>query len=938
MANKTIFTCILLLIALINQSFAQDQIGVNPPSLKWSKMSTPAGDFIYPRGLDSTARDLAYRINSAYLMDSAEVLINKSGIRITTILQNQSVFPEGFATTIPWRQELYLTAPQNMFMGPSLWRNGLATHEYRHAQQFMAYKKGWSYLYMTIMGNTGWLFATVLNVPLWYREGDAVDSETRYTVGGRGTLPAFHMEYRTLRLNGIGYSYEKAMSASNFKDFVPNMYRSGYYLSKRLRDEFGSNSWAEVLDNSTRKFVHPFSRSLKKMSGEKTPQFYHSTFNQLDSIWTASDTITSKIGEKITPETQVFEKYRFPQIDSKGNLVVSHESFKEIRAFKKIVTNHKAKKILTAGIHSPDHFNFVVEGNLLAWAEAAHHPRYRNKTFSVVKVKNLETGKTRQFSHRSKYFSPAPSIDGKRLAVVEYNEFEKCNIKIIDIESKKVTHSFSYQNNFLAQPRWINDHELVLISITGSGNRIITLNVQTEQWNVLLDALDINISKPFGYKDDIYFSSGLSGIENIYKLDKNSLKTSQVTNARFGAFDPFVYEDTLYFANYDKLGYEVWRVPIHSALNKPVSFPQKPIYSSKPDYYNNEVKNEVNQFIKIDTTYNKFFWNKLFAFTGWFPLVFPPNLGLELYTLNMERSLKSTIGLTYNLNENVLQTQITASYAKFFPVINANVVSQARNMKQSFTVYNPDSLIETRTNELLIGGGIEIPLNLTQGVYFTQLNLSGDFNYHYINELTDSKNSIEFNSIKAGIEFSRTRPKAKRQIHPPFSQVISAYSKHGLTANGPIQYFADGQFYFPSLAKTHSLNFRGAFQLNENSENYQYLSELRGARGYQYFPFDKTYLISANYEFPVFYPDVYLRAVAGITRIRINLFYDYSIGNTDNFEQFQRSYGGELIFDLRVLRSFNMDFKLQFIQRVDYVGAKQPFMFNIGVNYFELLN
>lgn len=938
MKIKSIILFVALLFVTATLSFGQDQIGVNPPGLKWSKMSTPAGDFIYPRGLDSTARDLAYRVNSAFLLDSAEVLKNKRSKRITTILQNQSVFPEGYTTTVPWRQELYLTAPQNMFLGPSIWKDGLTTHEYRHAQQFMAYEKGWSYLYMGLMGNTGWLFSTVFNVPLWYREGDAVDSETRFTTGGRGTLPAFHMEYRTLRLNSIQYSYEKAMSALNFKDFVPNMYRSGYYLSTRLRNEYGSNSWAEILDNSSRKFVHPFTRSLKAMTGQKTPQFYHTTFTKLDSVWSASDTITHIIGEKISPETKVFEQYRFPQKDHNGHLIVSHESFKEIRTFKRILANKKVKRIQTAGIYSPDHYNFVTEGKLLAWAEAAYHPRYRNKTYSVVKILNLETGKTRQISRRSKFFSPAPSADGTKLAVVEYDEFEKCSLKIIDIKSRKTTHSFSYQNNFLAQPRWISENELVLISITGSGNQLITLNINTKQWTVMLDALDINVSKPFGYENDIFFSSGLSGIENIYKLDRSTRMISQVTNARFGAFDPYVSEDTLYFANYDKLGYEVWQVPVKSALNKPVSFPQKPAYSSKPDYFNAQVKNEVDQFIQIDTTYNGFFWNKLFALTGWFPLVFPPDLGVEFYTLNMERSLKSTIGLSYNLNEDVLQTRFSASYAKFFPVLKANIVSQARRMKQSFAAYYPDSLIETRTNELIIGGGIEIPLNLTQGVYFSELTLSGDFNHHYINDLTAINAPLEFQSIKAEIDFSRTRPKARRQIHSPFSQIISAHAIQGIGASSPTQYFANGLFYFPGLAKTHSLNFRGAFQLNENSANYQHISELRVARGYQYYPFDKTWLVSANYEFPLIYPDLYLRALAGITRIRINTFYDYSAGSTTSFEQFQRSYGCELIFDLRVLRAFNMDLRFQFIRRVDHTGAQQPFMFNIGVEYFELLN
>ena len=429
---------------------AQDQVGVNPPGLKWSRMHTPAGPIIYPRGMDSTALQLAYRINSAYLLDTAEILKNRPSKTIPTILQNQSANPEGFATTIPWRQELFLTPPQNMFMGPAIWRDALTSHEYRHAQQFMAYNKGWTNLYKGLFGNTGWLLSTILNVPLWFREGDAVDVETRFTTGGRGTLPAFNMEYRTLRLSGVKYSFEKAMSASNFRDFVPNMYRSGYYMSRRLRRQYGPNIWASVLDESTQKLIYPFPRTLKKMTGEKSPEFYESTFNELDSLWEQTDTVTQVTGFPISRRSDVFEWYRMPQMDAEGNLIVSHFSLKNIRTFKKLNRDGSLKNIKTAGVYTTDHENFTLEGNIMAWGESAFHPRYINKTFSVIKYKDLTTGKVTQLSHRSRYFSPAPSKDGKFMAVIEFGEMENCFLQIISLEDKHVSSILSVINsNFL---------------------------------------------------------------------------------------------------------------------------------------------------------------------------------------------------------------------------------------------------------------------------------------------------------------------------------------------------------------------------------------------------------------------------------------------------------------------------------------------------------
>jgi hypothetical protein len=120
-----------------------------------------------------------------------------------------------------------------------------------------------------------------------------------------------------------------------------------------------------------------------------------------------------------------------------------------------------------------------------------------------------------------------------------------------------------------------------------------------------------------------------------------------------------------------------------------------------------------------------------------------------------------------------------------------------------------------------------------------------------------------------------------------------------LEEDDPVQFYANGQFFFPGVFKTHSLNFRTTYEHNQNAQSYRYLSLFKGSRGYQYYPFDESYLVSGNYEFPLFYPDYYLRAIIGITQVRFNGFVDYSVGNTPSFEQKQRSFGGEFIFDLR---------------------------------------
>ena len=96
-------------------------------------------------------------------------------------------------------------------MGALLWTDGLAIHEYRHHQQMTQGKHGWfSDFLRVILGQTGWYVGILTIQPNWFVEGDATYAETVLTNGGRGRMPAFDREYRTIRLSGIEYGYEKA--------------------------------------------------------------------------------------------------------------------------------------------------------------------------------------------------------------------------------------------------------------------------------------------------------------------------------------------------------------------------------------------------------------------------------------------------------------------------------------------------------------------------------------------------------------------------------------------------------------------------------------------------------------------------------------------------------------------------------------------------------
>jgi hypothetical protein len=355
--------CLLTNVCLValSQEESQGQIGINPPSIHWRQIQTPTGKVIFPEGLDSVAARVA-GIMSYEKNHDLSIIGAGTTRQVPVILQNLSTLPAGFSTPAPWRNEYFLTPPQNFFAGAVPWLDILTAHEYRHAQQFSAANTGFTRAYQVLMGQTGWLFNSVLTQPLWYREGDAVTNETIFTNAGRGRLPAFHMEYRAMRLSGYHYNYEKA-HFSSLKDFIPNPYRTGYYMVTKARRDYGEDIWKNVLTDTYGKtwIFYPFSRSLKKFTGNGTKAFYNATVTELDSIFENTDKTLQPTAsrEVFTEESKIYTNWRFPHYLADGTVVSLRNSFNEIQTYYQIDNDGKRHHLFSPG------FIRMITGRLL---------------------------------------------------------------------------------------------------------------------------------------------------------------------------------------------------------------------------------------------------------------------------------------------------------------------------------------------------------------------------------------------------------------------------------------------------------------------------------------------------------------------------------------------------------------------------------------------
>ena len=945
------FLLLPIFLLLILPSYSQEALGPNPPSLKWRQFDTPAGKFIYPKGLDSLALRVAGLTHAMRLRDTSVIGAGYAR-KVPTILQPLSTLPAGFSTPAPWRNELFLTPPQNSFLGPVPWLDLLTIHEYRHAQQFHMGNQGFTRIYQVLMGQTGWLLNSLMSKPLWYREGDAVVTETIYSKGGRGRLPSFNMEYRAVRLAGRKYSYEKGNWFS-YRDYVPNPYRSGYYMVNKLRRDHGPDIWQRILDDTYRRkgFFYPFSRAMKSLTGYSTPKLYEATMTELDTIFQAQDqALVLREGTTISANSEgTFTQYRFPHYLGSGGLIAEKSAFDEISGFWEIGKGNAEKKVFTRGIYTTDHEGMMVAGDLMTWAESAFDPRWANRDYSVIKTYHLPTGKKRQVTHKSRLFSPAPSYDGQFIAALEIDLQYRYHLVILDATTGEVIRQLpNAPNDFFSQLRWTEDGDhLICITTNTKGNALTKIDAQNGQQEILIDYTDVPLSRPFAKGDTVYYSAGYSGINNIYAINTATQRHFQLTSTRFGAFDPAVSPDgkRLAYSNFTADGYEVKEIALE-ASNWAVFDTPPP---SNITFHHTSLAQEgedLSQTVAIDSFKSRKFHaltHGLFKLYGWFPLPNYPELGAEFYTRNIMSSLTGTIGGIYNTNEQAFRGYTRFSYAGLYPIIE---LEGSMGEKQQKTLafqqgLEEPILFDQALQEKMLSIGARFPFNLTQGSHRAGLEIGGAyqlFELDYLDTLGQKIGTQRFPALEANIGFSRLRATARRHVQPRWGQIVTANYRRSLDDDGSEMLLAAARLYFPGIAKNHSLNVSAAYQQESIIDAYRFVNRFQRARGYAAAPFEDLYRLSGNYELPIAYPDWSMGSVMFLQRIRSNFFFDYAKGTFAKHSETMRSAGVELMMDFRLFRLFQVNGGLQYAYLLDEPDATKRHFFNVIFAQFEFAN
>lgn len=912
---KTAF--ILFLIFFVRTETYAQQFGGNPPSIKWNQVNTPEARIIFPSNLDSSAKRIANIIS--YLNRSTQNTIGTKSRKINIVLQNQTTISNAYVGLGPFRSEFFLTPLQNSFeLGSLPWADQLAIHEFRHVQQYNNFNVGLSNFFRILFGDEGQAFANGASIPNWFFEGDAVFNETNVSMQGRGSLPFFHKDFRSLWQADKKYSWMKLRNGS-YKDFVPDHYALGYLLVAYGREKYGDDFWKNVTYDaaSFKGLFYPFQKAIKKYSGKNYIEFRNDALNYFKNN---SSNGTNKQINNLTDKRFINEEY--PAFINENEIVLVKSSYKKVHSF--IIRNGKdEKKIRVKDVSIDNHFSY--RNGKIVYASYQPDKRWGNRNYSDLQILDISTGRQQTITNHTKYFAPDINDDGTKVVAVEVNPDGKSALKILNAANGEVLTSIpNSENLFYTYPKFYGDKIITAVRNKEGKMSLGLINIVTGDAEPLTPFAFNVIGFPAISHDTIYFSASNNETDNLYAYtlsEKKLFLLQTKNNEGIGYYYPAISNNKLAWSTFTANGYKLqlldkllisWKAVNPDQFNIPTSsFGISALHKTNT----NLLYSVPNESLPV-SKYKKSFG--LLNFHSIEPLVDDPEYKLTLVSENILNTLQSQLSFTYNRSEQWKRVGFNAVYSALFPYLSAgaNYTIDRRGRYHGKTVY---------WNELEPQGGFNIPLNLSKGRSNTFMNIGSSYVYNQSNfkgVYKDTLGKISYSYISNFFTISNQVQKAKQNIYPLLAQSLSLGYKRALTNYEGSQFAANGNLYLPGFLTNHNIVLNGAYLKKDTVGKLNFSSGFPFSRGYQAENLHEMTKWGANYHLPLLYPDAGFANIVYLLRLRANLFYDHThvndfFTNGTKFSSNFRSTGGELYFETKWWNEANVTFGIRYSYLLD---------------------
>lgn len=938
------FTLFLLPSQVMGQYFTA---GDDPGKAKWRQIKTKNYTFIYPEEIDSLARRYAtlMETNRARVMEPLAINPKK----IPVVFHPYYTRSNGVVTWAPKRVDIFTTPPAYENTSEP-WDLNVTLHESRHIGQVTHFEKGAFNVLYYIMGEQ----STGIGVGIYpskpFLEGDAVITETELTNAGRGRNADFMMYLRAAYLNGDYRNWDR-WNFGSYKYYTPDHYAIGYVINSTLRYYTEDYHYpGKLLDYMVKHFYNPkvIFNSFNSISGRSKQRLLEEGQKLFTEIWEKD---LENMGEPTKGVMlkkgydRLYTDYRYPTYisdpDSRyyGKVIAVKEGFERSRALIS-VDKDGVEKVIRPFAHYTSPLALSTDGHIY-WSESVESGSNQLEDFSLILSLDLKKGKLKTRTQKTRYYNPAPSPGGDTLAVTEYPVTGSSNLVLLSADQFKVINKVKAPKNGQIKEIVFVKDDIYCSIILDKGLGIYKFD--GENWSEIIPQQNQTLVGLKSCGNKLYFTSDLSGVNNIYAYDLEKEKLLKLTNSVYGASDPFIYGEEIYYSEFDTQGYHLAKNWV-SELKWEESDFTKPYKHTIAEALATQAKDQttIDDTTIIDITDTEKYPSKrysklghLFRVHSWGPIYYNidriksmsfekvsdlVSLGATVYSQNTLGTAVTMLGYSYHKGFHSGHAKFT--YTGWAPALEIGVDFNDRNRVTNTIVADENNNVGLVQNEhkhsplLYTYALLYYPWNLSKGgwnrglIPQLQWGYTNDRYYSYEKEDYVYKHQLNY-----GIRYYQTLPITKSGYYPRwgFGLELKGGSAPATGENFGNMAYAHGYFYFPGITHQQGLMITATAQKQFVDGKTYYLSSYASLpRGYDknMKPTENFAQVTLDYAIPIYLGDYNLWQLLYFKRLTLIPFGDYAIDTVTDFKKdIYYSFGTDLLIDVYPLR-FNVPISL----------------------------
>jgi hypothetical protein len=620
---------------------------------------------------------------------------------------------------------------------------------------------------------------------------------------------------------------------------------------------------------------------------------------------------------------------------SNGNILTLHESYRDIPRWIEIDSSGRKIQKLIKDIDVESYYS--LRGNHIVYTTFKPDIRWGWKEYSDIKVLDFKTGKRKNITTRSRLFMPDLSPDEQIIVAVSSETNQACHLQFISVSDKSIK-TFPNPNHYIyTYPKFSSDGASIYSAVRNSKGEmaIIKNDCSTGEEKILLPFANVPVSYLHVTNEFVFYSSPSGQSDQLFKLNLNDLSVTQMEGLVNGNYQ------ASYNTSNGKLVWNTWTADglllQEKSLNE-LNFKERKNQNNLKLLFAKDTTGSVYENV-LNEIQSKKIESKpyrqglhLLNIHSWRPRFVDPDYGLTLYSDNILNTFTGELAYTFNRNESSHQASAAMLYGGLYPFLRAEV-SQTWNRSIAL---NADTMITW--NQQGMNAGFILPFNLTGGRNFRSLSIRVNIHSDRIQYTGIAKTLYaddRFQYYSSSISWVQQSQKAIQQIYPRWAHTF--FVQHRYTLNGikGSQLLVNASVYLPGLFNNHSLVLFASYQGRDTLRGSRFSNSISFSRGYNPVNFPRSKRFSANYHFPLLYPEFGVGQLIYLLRVRSNFFYDHLEGKSlRTGRRFPlRSAGAELFFDTRFWNQVPVSFGIRYSRLLD-TDLLQP---GRNPNQFELI-